>query len=133
MADQCIVCLEILAAVPTLGVLLPPAATNKSDSAEPAKAVADGAPTGTGPSTTTTPDKKQNKKTDKNDGEPLVACIEECGHMLHDDCLQGWCKMANSCPLCRSIFHKVLVYDSVGGKFPPISWPPSYKHKRAIS
>jgi hypothetical protein len=39
--------------------------------------------------------------------------------MLHDACLREWTDQANSCPICRQIFHSVTVYDKVGGKSPP--------------
>lgn len=46
----------------------------------------------------------------------LIAVIQTCGHILHDACLQAWIEKANSCPICRSAFHLVEVRDKVGGK-----------------
>ncbi|KAK0621537.1 hypothetical protein B0T17DRAFT_494179 [Bombardia bombarda] len=120
MADQCIVCLEVLEAVnqhhplaaappspsavpiaPPFGSLTVPITRPKS--AEPPATAGGGLPIATslagGPLYTTN-----------------VAQIQICGHVLHDACLREWSEKANSCPICRQTFHLVHVYDKVGGK-----------------
>ncbi len=122
MADQCIVCLETLA-----GVLAgaPPDAPSTVAVAGNAPDAALEPPPAVGKSTATsspgkTPDAdnsvqiKQEPQEDEN-----VAQIQVCGHLLHDSCLKEWTEKANSCPICRQIFHLVHVYDKVGGKSSP--------------
>ncbi|RDW65249.1 hypothetical protein BP5796_09941 [Coleophoma crateriformis] len=89
MADQCIVCLEELDAVPAIR--------------DPQLGVAavDADPSITLPSTT---DKQQP-----------IAQIKPCAHILHDECLREWSQKANSCPICRQTFNLVEVLDKVGG------------------
>ncbi|EPY51271.1 CTD-binding SR-like protein rA9 [Schizosaccharomyces cryophilus OY26] len=38
-----------------------------------------------------------------------------CRHYFHNQCLESWCQVANTCPLCRIEFFKVDVYEYVGG------------------
>ncbi|EPX73629.1 CTD-binding SR-like protein rA9 [Schizosaccharomyces octosporus yFS286] len=38
-----------------------------------------------------------------------------CRHYFHNQCLENWCEVANTCPLCRIEFFKVDVYEYVGG------------------
>ncbi len=120
MADQCIVCLEPLA-----GVLegAPPdapsaVAGNAPDPAlESPPAVGKSAatsPPGKAPDADNCVQIKQESQEDEN-----VAQIQVCGHLLHDSCLKEWTEKANSCPICRQIFHLVHVYDKVGGKSSP--------------
>ncbi len=45
-----------------------------------------------------------------------VALIKVCGHLLHDSRLKEWTEKANSCPICRQVFHLVHVYDKIGGE-----------------
>ncbi|KUJ19563.1 uncharacterized protein LY89DRAFT_494158 [Mollisia scopiformis] len=92
MADQCIVCLEDLDAVPDASIHddLPVVAVTTEDHQQ-----------STHPSTTTT-------------SEP-IALIKPCNHVLHDECLRAWSQKANSCPICRQTFNLVEVLDKVGG------------------
>ena len=90
MADQCIVCLEELDAVPVEAVDV--AATNTELS-------------------TTQPSNPSNQLP--------IALIKPCNHVLHDECLREWSQKANSCPICRQAFNLVEVLDKVGGKSNP--------------
>ncbi|WBW74647.1 ubiquitin-protein ligase E3 Asr1 [Schizosaccharomyces osmophilus] len=38
-----------------------------------------------------------------------------CRHYFHNQCLENWCQVANTCPLCRIEFFKVDIYEYVGG------------------
>ncbi|KAL2311947.1 CTD-binding SR-like protein rA9 [Schizosaccharomyces pombe] len=38
-----------------------------------------------------------------------------CGHYFHNHCLESWCRVANTCPLCRTEFLKVDVLEFVKG------------------
>jgi hypothetical protein len=91
MADQCIVCLEDLDAVPDASILRDAGLSTTEDE-------------------TTHPGILDN--------EQKVALIKPCGHVLHDECLREWSQKANSCPICRHTFNLVEVLDKVGGKFP---------------
>ncbi|KAH8889298.1 hypothetical protein GQ53DRAFT_795351 [Thozetella sp. PMI_491] len=116
MADQCIVCLEALD-VDLDGAPPEPPSTNSPAIAssvepglsqrQPATAVdADTDPVAARPTriTTVQPEIHEN-----------IAQIEACGHVLHEICLKEWSTKANSCPICRQIFHVVQVYDKLGG------------------
>mmetsp|Transcript_108059 Transcript_108059/g.312241 ORF Transcript_108059/g.312241 Transcript_108059/m.312241 type:complete len:341 (-) Transcript_108059:39-1061(-) len=37
---------------------------------------------------------------DDGGGKP-IAKVKACGHVFHKQCLQGWLKVAKTCPLCR--------------------------------
>lgn len=99
MADQCIVCLDDLA------VATPRLSANLSPSLVAADNV-----------TATVPADPSNIHLPSP-----IALIKACGHILHDECLREWIQKANSCPICRTAFHSVDVYDKVGGKFPSAS------------
>lgn len=90
MADQCIVCLEELDAVPAI----------HDPQLEVAASDADLSATLPGTS---------------NKQQP-IAQIKPCAHILHDECLREWSQKANSCPICRQTFNLVEVLDKVGGK-----------------
>ncbi|KAI9754139.1 MAG: PHD and RING finger domain-containing protein 1 [Lichina confinis] len=45
----------------------------------------------------------------------LIACLIPCKHHLHNDCLAPWVERANSCPICRTSFNHVELYDKIGG------------------
>lgn len=107
MADQCIVCLEDLDAVPD-----PAIHDDLRDASEVAAQTADLPP----PHPSTTPNNL------------AIALIKPCGHILHDECLREWSQQANSCPICRHAFNLVEVLDRVGGMFPPM-----FKRLRAIA
>jgi len=106
MADQCIVCLEVLDVAPVASAsglpleVAPPAAT----------AIA----------TATASDLPTASSAAKPENHDNVAQIKVCGHMLHDSCLREWTEKANSCPICRQTFNSVQVYDKVNGEFPSL-------------
>ncbi|KAK4123366.1 hypothetical protein N657DRAFT_573912 [Parathielavia appendiculata] len=104
MADQCIVCLELLeveASAPAAAAQLQQDKLNHERLAiEDADALA----------------KETHQTGPDHVNHDNVAKIEVCGHMLHDACLREWTDKANSCPICRQTFHSVTVYDKVGGK-----------------
>ncbi|KAK1769366.1 hypothetical protein QBC33DRAFT_557412 [Phialemonium atrogriseum] len=108
MADQCIVCLENLDTEPSLTPQLPAAVVDSSD---PATAAETAAPAEDSSSSNSDKIAPENNNSNTSD----VACIQVCGHMLHDICLREWSEKANSCPICRQSFHLVHVYDKVGG------------------
>lgn len=96
MADQCIVCLEILDSLisgedPHI----------QSDSALEADDVATATIAG--------------DPSDFDNQQP-ISVIKPCDHILHDECLREWSQKANSCPICRQSFNLVEVYNKVGGK-----------------
>ena len=97
MADQCIVCLEDLDAVPD--ALIHDDLRDAGGVAEPFQELA-----------TTHPGNPDNQLP--------IALIKPCNHVLHDECLREWSQKANSCPICRQAFNLVEVLDKVGGKFP---------------
>jgi hypothetical protein len=106
MADQCIVCLDTLETVSSGTPQLP---TEVDAPPEPAVAAIEASKA------------NNTSSSNENDGhnhgnDDHVALIQICGHVLHDSCLREWTAKANSCPICRQLFHKVHVYDKVGGK-----------------
>ncbi|KAK3692263.1 hypothetical protein B0T22DRAFT_418856 [Podospora appendiculata] len=106
MADQCIVCLEVLEVEPTAAPPSPPS-TSTSTSAS-----GTGTGTGTIPAAASALTNPIIPPTLYRDN---VAQIQICGHVLHEACLREWSEKANSCPICRQTFHTVHVYDKVGG------------------
>jgi hypothetical protein len=96
MADQCIICFDTLDSVSP--------SENNSLLSDVASGAAQVAPTALGHDSGNTPPNNQ-----------LIARIQTCGHILHNECLQAWIEKANSCPMCRQAFHQVEVYDKVGG------------------
>jgi hypothetical protein len=119
MADQCIVCLEPLDVEPsTLAAPLGPAeekppplqnAEEHNEHGEPLHerhAIEDADALA----------RANQKNGPEHANHDNVAQIEACGHMLHDACLREWSEKANSCPICRQIFHVVKVYAKVGGE-----------------
>ena len=96
MADQCIVCLEDLDAVPD---------ARNHDDLRDAGGVA--APF----------QELSTPHPGKPDNQLPIALIKPCNHVLHDECLREWSQKANSCPICRHSFNLVEVLDKVGGTF----------------
>jgi hypothetical protein len=120
MPDQCIVCLENLDIEHAPQFPSTAGGLSLSKPHEPATSmVADKC---SNDATVNITAKLEQKKCE-NDSH--VARIEVCGHMLHDSCLREWTETANSCPICRQAFHKVAVYDKVGGKSPPCAPKPT--------
>jgi hypothetical protein len=106
--DQCIICLEALPP--------PPSLQPKFAGAGAAGPVPEVAPPTT---TTTTP------SDDEDLGEINgVASLNGCGHVLHDSCLRSWTQKTNTCPICRTPFQEVKVFDAVDGKHssPLVPW-----------
>lgn len=95
MADQCIVCLEDLDTVDD-----DPEQVVHQEYGEDPQFL--------------TFDDNNNHKSQPNGQH--VARIESCGHVLHDICLNEWTSKANSCPICRTTFNLVQVFEKVGGQ-----------------
>lgn len=92
MADQCIVCLEDLDSVHSDPDRIKSEPQSDDDLSTP------------------------NTSNERQDSGQLVAKIKTCGHLLHDDCVKEWTLKANSCPICRTAFNLVEVYDKIGGE-----------------
>ncbi|KXJ94681.1 hypothetical protein Micbo1qcDRAFT_45666 [Microdochium bolleyi] len=126
MADQCIVCLENLDVQPPPAAPEPalhvPLDTHLQQKAAPGSTSPSHATNGSlapAPTFTTTltckPAAVHSSNNNDSDDSNRVAVIDVCGHTLHDACLREWSGKANSCPICRQVFHLVHVYDHVGG------------------
>ncbi|EKD18353.1 uncharacterized protein L3040_006772 [Drepanopeziza brunnea f. sp. 'multigermtubi'] len=102
MADQCIICLEDLAAVPVPDPDSDPALPLPHDLRDAGELAAQTADLST-PHPSTSPN------------DLAVAFLKSCGHFLHDCCLKQWSQQANSCPICRGAFNLIEVRDKVGG------------------
>ena len=48
---------------------------------------------------------------DKSEEDPLLRKVNNCGHTMHESCLQTWLATNSSCPLC-----KVPIREEVVGK-----------------
>jgi hypothetical protein len=95
MADQCIICLDVLDNGPA-----------KTDSTN----------TELAPKSPKVPPAIFGNDPSNTHKEQLIAVLRTCGHILHNTCLQAWIEKANSCPICRQAFNLVEVYDTVGGE-----------------
>ncbi|KAG5927570.1 hypothetical protein E4U42_002077 [Claviceps africana] len=49
----------------------------------------------------------------------IVASLDGCEHVIHDACIRSWAQKTNTCPICRTSFHFVRVYNGIDGT--PIS------------
>jgi hypothetical protein len=94
MADQCIVCLDVLDVVPAEDDVAPSEVIAKDD-------------LGGATATITHPSNV--------DAQQDIAVIQTCGHILHDACLKEWTQKANSCPICRQQFNLVEVHKTTTG------------------
>ncbi|TWU76687.1 hypothetical protein ED733_000883 [Metarhizium rileyi] len=45
----------------------------------------------------------------------IVAALDGCEHVIHDACIRSWAQKTNTCPICRTPFHFVRVYNGVDG------------------
>lgn len=99
MADQCIVCLDVLD--------VDDASAPKGDIAESEVIVK----TDLEDLTATT------AHNNNADAQQLLAVIKTCGHILHDSCLKEWIQKANSCPICRQQFNLVEVHSNTTGTY----------------
>lgn len=45
----------------------------------------------------------------------IVASLDGCEHVIHDACIRSWAQKTNTCPICRTPFHFVRVYNGVDG------------------
>ncbi|OAQ98241.1 hypothetical protein LLEC1_05102, partial [Akanthomyces lecanii] len=45
----------------------------------------------------------------------IVAALDGCEHIIHDACIRSWANKTNTCPICRTPFHSVRVYNGVDG------------------
>ena len=61
----------------------------------------------------------ESLKIKDEDGLPVevqtLACVQPCGHVMHNECLKPWVEHANRCPLCRARFNLVEVKDEMTG------------------
>ncbi|KAJ4392167.1 hypothetical protein N0V93_005790 [Gnomoniopsis smithogilvyi] len=130
MAEQCIVCLEILDSAEPLQQLQgddgggggggPGGGASPADLSAPpplalAAAAAASSASSTASTTTTTTKDLFETRDGNSESNENIAKIQICGHVLHDSCLREWTVKANSCPFCRQAFHQVEVYDKIGG------------------
>ncbi|KAL7627156.1 hypothetical protein AAE478_003932 [Parahypoxylon ruwenzoriense] len=106
MADQCIVCLENLDARPSSPLSQLPLFPVEQD---------DQLQSSSSKSATKSPLHNTTELANHDNEDSKIAVIQICGHVLHDACLREWIGKANSCPICRQVFHLVHVYDKVGG------------------
>lgn len=90
--DQCIICLDHL---PT------PAAISINGAASD----------DSGTAAALTPDGPDQDDSYLN----IVAALDGCEHIIHDACIRSWAKKTNTCPICRTPFHSVRVYNGVDG------------------
>lgn len=58
----------------------------------------------------------------------IVAALDGCEHIIHDACIRSWAQKTNTCPICRTPFHSVRVYNGVDGTtcLPTTLPPPSH-------
>ena len=55
----------------------------------------------------------------------IVAALDGCEHVIHDACIRSWAQKTNTCPICRTPFHSVRVYNGADGMYnqqTPGSW-----------
>ncbi|KAI9166804.1 PHD and RING finger domain-containing protein [Paramyrothecium foliicola] len=45
----------------------------------------------------------------------IVAALDGCDHVIHDACIRSWAQKTNTCPICRTPFHSVRVYNGHDG------------------
>ena len=58
----------------------------------------------------------------ENDDEQK-ATTTSCGHMYHTDCIERWTRRWGTCPLCRTVIHKVDTVEFVDdGNNGPSTW-----------
>lgn len=98
MAEQCIVCLTDLELSTDALAALPVAESGSDDSVAGLKS-------------------PSSSSSNRNSDKPLrlIACLIPCKHHLHNDCLAPWVERANSCPICRTSFNHVELYEKIGG------------------
>ncbi|KAH3732725.1 hypothetical protein Pelo_16449 [Pelomyxa schiedti] len=41
----------------------------------------------------------------------FISIIQPCGHQYHRTCIVKWSETANTCPLCKSVFNKVVINE----------------------
>ncbi|EGX97229.1 PHD and RING finger domain protein, putative [Cordyceps militaris CM01] len=46
----------------------------------------------------------------------IVAALDGCEHIIHDTCIRSWAQKTNTCPICRTPFHSVRVYNGLDVK-----------------
>ncbi|KAG5990317.1 hypothetical protein E4U54_004137 [Claviceps lovelessii] len=120
--EQCIICLDPL----------PRASTSTSTSPPPSSPSAVDAVHNAAATTTT--NNNNNNATDLADSAApdsatplasavahetnhldIVASLDGCEHVIHDACIRSWAQKTNTCPICRTPFHFVRVYNGVDG------------------
>lgn len=88
--DQCIICLDHLPTAATIN------GTSSDDSVTAA---------------VLEPDATDQDESYLN----IIASLDGCEHIIHDACIRSWAKKTNTCPICRTPFHSVRVYNGVDG------------------
>jgi hypothetical protein len=65
----------------------------------------------------------------------IVAALDSCEHVIHDACIRSWAQKTNTCPICRTPFHSVRVYNGLDGKLvaPPPPPLPHHHHSSTIT
>ncbi|CCE30974.1 uncharacterized protein CPUR_04825 [Claviceps purpurea 20.1] len=125
--EQCIICLEPLPRASTsTSPLLSPALSSAVNAAHN-EATAATTTTDTTDTTDTThltasaaaPDSTSAVPAAAAAPEPnhldIVASLDGCEHVIHDACIRSWAQKTNTCPICRTPFHFVRVYNGVDG------------------
>ncbi|KAG8416656.1 hypothetical protein J3458_007224 [Metarhizium acridum] len=100
--EQCIICLDPLPH---------PSSLSSPPSPSPSPSPVNGAGTKDAPATTNSTDAVADETSHLN----LVAALDGCEHIIHDACIRSWAQKTNTCPICRTPFHCVRVYNGVDG------------------
>ncbi|QPH02073.1 hypothetical protein C2857_006279 [Epichloe festucae Fl1] len=107
--EQCIICLDLLPRPLSSTSPSPsPSAVNDVHNAAAAAEVTD-APASDSATTAVAAAVNETSHLD------IVAALDGCEHVIHDACIRSWAQKTNTCPICRTPFHFVRVYNGVDG------------------
>ncbi|KAG5913990.1 hypothetical protein E4U53_004741, partial [Claviceps sorghi] len=102
--EQCIICLDPL----------PRASTSSPSSPSAVNAIHDAAATTTEPTGSAAPDSTIAAALAQETSHlDIVASLDGCEHVIHDACIRSWAQKTNTCPICRTSFHFVRVYNGI--------------------